>query len=56
VPGHQLLLRGLRRWNKQFVGRDRMDPALRAALVARFRPVIEETAALLGRDLSAWLR
>jgi hypothetical protein len=56
LPGHQLLLRGLRRWNKQFVGRDRMDPALRAELVARFRPFVEETAALLGRDLSAWLR
>ncbi len=54
LPGHQLALRGLRWWNKEFVGREQMDPALRRELQDRFRPWIEETAALIGRDLSRW--
>jgi hypothetical protein len=33
-----------------------MDPATRRRLVERFRPEVEELAARLGRDLSAWLR
>lgn len=54
LPGHQFALRALRRWNKVFVPRAPMDPALRRELQDRFRPWIEETAALIGRDLSHW--
>jgi hypothetical protein len=54
VPGHQLALRALRRWNKVFVPRAPMDPALRRELQDRFRPWIEETATLIGRDLAHW--
>ena len=54
LPGHQLVLRALRRWNKEFVPRARMDPALRRELQDRFRPWIDETAALIDRDLSHW--
>ena len=54
LPGHQLTLRALRRWNKVFVPRAPMDPALRRELQDRFRPWIDETADLIGRDLSHW--
>lgn len=54
VPGHQLALRALRRWNKVFVPRAELDPALRVELQDRFRPWIDETAALIGRDLTHW--
>ncbi len=54
VPGHQLVLRALRRWNKEFVPREPMDATLRRELQDRFRPWIDETAELIGRDLSHW--
>jgi hypothetical protein len=54
VPGHRLALRALRRWNKEFVPREAMDPALRRELQDRYRPWIDETAALIGRDLTHW--
>jgi hypothetical protein len=54
VPGHQLTLRALRRWNKVFVPREPMDPGLRRELQDRFRPWIDETSDLIGRDLSHW--
>ena len=54
VPGHQLTLRALRRWNKIFVPREPMEPPLRRELQDRFRPWINETAELIGRDLSHW--
>jgi len=54
LPGHQLALRTLRWWNKDFVPREKMSPELRRELQDRFRPFIEETAALIGRDLTHW--
>ncbi len=56
APGHQLLLRGLRRWNKVFAPRPHLSPDHRLALQERFLPWIEETEALIGRDLSHWRR
>jgi hypothetical protein len=35
---------------------DPLDPAIRARLVEIFRPDVVELEALIGRDLSAWLR
>jgi len=54
LPGHQLALRALRRWNKEFGPRQPMEPGLRRELQDRFRPWIDETAALIGRDLTHW--
>ena len=39
-----------------FRKREPMPPALRARLVAAYRQDVEQTAALLGRDLSHWLK
>lgn len=54
LPGHQLTLRALRRWNKEFAPREKMSPELRRELQDRFRPWIEETATLIDRDLTHW--
>lgn len=49
------LYNGLERLNTSTARRAALDPALRARLSAHFRPDIEKLAALIGRDLSAWL-
>jgi hypothetical protein len=56
----RLLPRRLRRRvgalaDRQALERASLDPATRRSLTEEFRPEIEELAALLGRDLGAWL-
>lgn len=45
---------GLLRLNTSAAGRDAVDPELLRRLRAEFAPKIDELAALVGRDLSAW--
>jgi hypothetical protein len=40
--------------NSRPAEREKMDPALRAALTAEFAPQVAELGELIGRDLSAW--
>ncbi len=47
--------RKVKRWNTRATERAPLEPADRAALQARFAPEVERLAALIGRDLSAWL-
>jgi hypothetical protein len=42
--------------NSRPAEREKMDPALRAALTAEFAPQVAELGELIGRDLSAWSR
>ena len=42
--------------NSKPAERQKMDPALRAALTAEFAPQVAELAEIIGRDLSAWSR
>lgn len=42
--------------NSRPAERQKMDPALRAALTAEFAPQVAELGELIGRDLSAWSR
>jgi len=56
VPGHQLLLRALRRVNMHAATRRPVPANIRAELQRRFRPELERTAALIEQDLSPWCR
>jgi len=47
--------RRLRRWNTRVTPRAPMDPELRERLRRELAPQVEELAALIDRDLSAWL-
>lgn len=50
-------LRGtLKRWNSKRVTRSPISPELRSRLQAEFAPEIERLSALLGHDLSHWIR
>ena len=42
--------------NSRPAERQKMDPALRAALTAEFAPQVAELGEIIGRDLSAWSR
>ncbi|MEP7379509.1 MAG: sulfotransferase [Chloroflexota bacterium] len=42
--------------NSRPAERQKMDPALRAALTAEFAPQVTELGEIIGRDLSAWSR
>lgn len=44
----------LRRFNRRYVDRPPLDPALRKRLQAEFRSEVERLSQLLGRDLNSW--
>lgn len=50
-----LVYNRIERLNTTRATRKQIDPALRARLLAHFRPDIDKLSALIGRDLSSWI-
>lgn len=53
-PGARFALRVMRRLNLRYTDRPKLPTADRQRLLQDFKPMVDETAELLGKDLSAW--